>query len=185
MWTATTRAIHASKGLALPSDLTDDEWAVIEPFLPPTSHVWRTRNWTMRARRSRAATPYSYRDWRPPRPCVVHAADICNSFPFLRHVFADGGAVHLECLQGSRRAGNKLRDALVEIGKWTLEIIKCSDTAKSLVLLPRRWVVERTPAWLNRNRRLAKDCERTIGSATHEPCPQCAFHPQTQSKIER
>ena len=34
------------------------------------------------------------------------------------------------------------------------------------VLLPRRWVVERTFAWLNRNRRLAKDVEATIESAT-------------------
>lgn len=51
-------------------------------------------------------------------------------------------------------------------GEWTIEIIKRSDTAKGFVLLPRRWVVERTLAWLNRNRRLAKDFEATIESAT-------------------
>jgi putative transposase len=50
-------------------------------------------------------------------------------------------------------------------GEWTIEIIKRSDTAKGFVLLPRRWVVERTFTWLNRNRRLAKDVERTIDSA--------------------
>jgi putative transposase len=99
---------------------------------------------------------------------VIHAADIQDrdgaplvlkdvrqSFPFLRHVFADGGY-----------AGDKLKDALAKIGTWSLEIIKRSDAAKGFVLLLRRWVVERTFAWLNRNRRLAKDFERTIESAT-------------------
>src|SRR3546814_10877901 len=82
-------------------------------------------------------------------------AEIVRRFPWLRHVFADGGY-----------AGEKLRDALRRIGKWTLEIVKRSDTAKGFVVLPRRWVVERTLAWLNRNRRLAKDFEHTIASAT-------------------
>ena len=69
--------------------------------------------------------------------------------------FADGGY-----------AGDKLKDALRRIGKWTIEVIKRSDAAKGFVVLPRRWVVERTLAWLNRNRRLAKDFEQTIASAT-------------------
>ena len=43
MWTDTTDAIHARKGLALPSNLTDDEWAVLEPFRPPASSVGRPR----------------------------------------------------------------------------------------------------------------------------------------------
>ena len=82
-------------------------------------------------------------------------ASVCNGFPWLRHVFADGGY-----------AGDKLKAALVDLGKWTVQIVKRSDTAKGFVLLPRRWVVERTLAWLNRNRRLAKDVEATIESAT-------------------
>jgi putative transposase len=62
--------------------------------------------------------------------------------------------------------GDKLKSALQTLGKWTIEIVKRSDTAKGFVLLPRRWVVERTLAGRNRNRRLAKDFEATIESAT-------------------
>jgi transposase len=58
-----------------------------------------------------------------------------------------------------------LTNALQEHGDWTIEIVKASDTAKGFILLPHRWDVERTFAWLNRNRRLAKDVERTIESA--------------------
>jgi transposase len=86
-------------------------------------------------------------------PAVL--ASIRSSFPWLRHVFADGGY-----------AGEKLEAALNGKGDWTLEIVKRSDTAKGFVLLPRRWVVERTFAWFGRNRRLAKDFEATIESAT-------------------
>jgi transposase len=99
---------------------------------------------------------------------VVHAADIQdrdgavlvatairNSHPWLRHLFAD-----------SAYAGEKLASALALLGNWTVEIIRRSDAAKGFVLLPRRWVVERTFAWLNRNRRLAKDVEKLISSAT-------------------
>ena len=96
---------------------------------------------------------------------IVHAADIQDrdgllkvlrsAFPWLRHVFADGAY-----------AGGKLQKALAKLGKWTIEIVKRSDAARGFVVLPRRWVVERTLAWLNRNRRLSKDFEASIESAT-------------------
>lgn len=63
-------------------------------------------------------------------------------------------------------AGDKLRDALAGRGQWTVEIIKRCDTAKGFHVLPRRWVVERTFAWLGRCRRLAKDWETSIASST-------------------
>ena len=86
------------------------------------------------------------------------APDVLNAvaarFPMLRHVFADGGY-----------AGPKLRDALKAIGRWTVQIVQRSDTAQGFVVLPRRWVVERTLAWLGRCRRLSKDWEKSIASA--------------------
>lgn len=75
-------------------------------------------------------------------------------FPWLRHVFADAGY-----------AGAKLQTALKKIGKWTIEIVKRAQTIPGFHLIKRRWVVERTIAWLNRNRRLAKDFEASIESA--------------------
>ena len=97
----------------------------------------------------------------------VHSADIQDRdgapdllasirylFPWLRHVFADGAY-----------AGEKLETALAGRGQWRLEIVKRSDQAKGFEVLPRRWVVERTLAWFGRNRRLAKDFERTSASS--------------------
>ena len=85
-------------------------------------------------------------------PDVLRAA--AARYPMLRHIFADGGY-----------AGPKLRDALKAIGRWTVQIVKRSDTAHGFEVLPRRWVVERTLAWLGRCRRLSKDWEKSIASA--------------------
>jgi transposase len=102
-----------------------------------------------------------------PVAAVVHPADLQDRdgaplvlaaarylYPWLRHVFADGAY-----------NGAKLEAALRKIGRWTVEVVKRCDAAQGFVVLPRRWVVERTFAWLNRNRRLAKDFEASIQSA--------------------
>jgi transposase len=85
-------------------------------------------------------------------PLVIAA--IHDLFPWLRHLFAD-----------SAYAGDKLRNAMGKFGNWTIEIVRRMADTVGFEVLPRRWVVERTLAWLNRNRRLAKDFEATIASA--------------------
>jgi hypothetical protein len=69
------------------------------------------------------------------------------------------------CLRRRRLRRRQAEGALEGLGNWTIEIVKRSDAAKSFIRLPRRWVVERTVAWLNRNRRLVKDVDATIESS--------------------
>lgn len=77
-----------------------------------------------------------------------------RTFPKLRHIFAD--RVY---------RGDKLLTAIAELGSWTIEIVTRSQSIGTFKAEPRRWVVERTFAWLGRNRRLAMDFEATIASA--------------------
>ena len=81
-------------------------------------------------------------------------ASVRRTFPKLRHVFAD-----------QAYSGPKLAAALKPLGRWTLEVVKRPAGRQGFEVLPRRWVVERTLAWLSRNRRLAKDFEATLATA--------------------
>ena len=81
-------------------------------------------------------------------------ARIRRRFPWLQHLFADAG------YQGEVAVGVAARERL------RLEIVKRPRDAEGFHLLPRRWVIERTFAWLGRNRRLAKDFERLIDTTT-------------------
>ena len=99
---------------------------------------------------------------------IVHPADIqerdggillistlFGRFPFLRKLFADGGY-----------QGPQFEQAIASVfPQLDVEIVKRSDAAGGFKVLPRRWVVERTIAWLNRCRRLCKDFENLTRNA--------------------
>jgi len=88
-----------------------------------------------------------------PHGAVPRLGELRRRFPKLRHIFAD--RVY---------RGPQLRAAIDQCGPWTIEIER-PPGVKGFQLLPRRWVVERTFAWLGRSRHLAKDFEATIESA--------------------
>jgi putative transposase len=74
--------------------------------------------------------------------------DAGRRFPSIRKIFADAG------YQGSTVA-----QVVADTGTWQLEIVKRTELHRFIVL-PKRWIVERTLAWISRNRRLARDFER-------------------------
>ena len=259
MWTHENRPKYNRDHLRYPSDLTDDEWALVKPFIPPpkpgggkrrtdmravmngvmyilsTGCQWRylpkdfppystvhhyfiwwqcdgvldrihhalyvacreeaeregsptaaiidsqsvksaekggpasIRMAMMRARRSRARSAIYWVDTLGLLlPVIVHSAGIQDRdggilllatmkglFPFLEKLFAD-----------SAYQGPIFANGLAKIlPRLETEIVKRSAHAKGFVKLPKRWIVERTIAWLNRCRRLAKDWENLNRSA--------------------
>lgn len=81
---------------------------------------------------------------------------IQNIYPRLELIWADGGYA------------GELIHWVASVCFWVLQIVKRSDDVKGFKLLPRRWVVERTFAWLGRYRRLSKDYEtQTTSSEAH------------------
>jgi putative transposase len=70
-----------------------------------------------------------------------------NKYSRLALIWADGGYA------------GQLITWVKDTCHWVLQIVKRSDDMQGFVVLPRRWVVERTFAWLGKYRRLSKDYE--------------------------
>ena len=83
---------------------------------------------------------------------LVHK--IRRRLPWLRHLFADGGYRGVSAARAAAQAHVRL------------EIVNRPPATRGFEVLPRRWVIERSFAWLGRNRRLAKDFERLIEVST-------------------
>ncbi|WP_431272187.1 IS5 family transposase [Dankookia sp. P2] len=69
-------------------------------------------------------------------------------FPFVERIIGDAGY-----------QGPKMAAAVARTGTWKMEIVRRCDRHR-FVVLPKRWIVERTIGWISRNRRLARDFER-------------------------
>jgi putative transposase len=80
-------------------------------------------------------------------------APLIGRMPRLTRLWADGGYT------------GSLVDWVREAAGWTLEIVAKPIEATTFVVLPKRWIVERTFAWLGKCRRLSKDYEHTIASS--------------------
>src|SRR5215208_3558237 len=76
-----------------------------------------------------------------------------RSFPFVERIIGDAGY-----------QGQKMEAAVARTGFWGLQIVRRCDRHR-FVVLPKRWIVERTLAWISRCRRLARDYERHVRKA--------------------
>jgi len=107
---------------------------------------------------------------------VVHEADIQerddapfvltllhNKYRSITKVYADGGCT-----------GERLKHGIAQLQNLQLEIVKHQAKQKQFVILPKRWVFEKTFAWLGRCKRLAK---------AHRKFPQLALHRLNQKNV--
>ena len=79
---------------------------------------------------------------------ILHA--IRTRWPWLKHLFADGAYDRRKLMEKAA------------FEDFVIEIVRRIDAEPGFKVLPRRWVVERTFAWMTRWRRLVRDYERRI-----------------------
>ena len=251
MWTPTTRRHHSRTGLRYASDLTDPEWALLEPLLPPPCDQGRPRSWPMRevvnaifyVMRSGCPwrlLPHEFPPWRTvyrwfaawrdeglfervnhalvmadreqsgreaaPTAAVIDSQSVKTTesggprgydaakkvMGRKRHALVDTDrralllVPHSASVQDRDGAGPVLRasrrpfhfidrvfadagyagERVATATRIAVEIVKKQPDQVGFAVHRKRWVVERLFAWLGRNRRLAKDFEATLASAT-------------------
>jgi putative transposase len=81
------------------------------------------------------------------------SAQLKGKYPRLRLMWADGGYA------------GALVEWMAAFAGWVLQVVKRPQDNQGFVVVPRRWVVERTLAWLSKYRRLSKDYEETPQSS--------------------
>lgn len=97
---------------------------------------------------------------------VVHAADIQDrDGAKLVLEKAQGKFLRLQLIWADGGYAGKLVEWVKQTCGWLLEIVKRNDDMRGFVVLPRRWIVERTFGWLGRCRRLSKDYEEQTESS--------------------
>ncbi len=149
MWTVESRARHDRGKLCYPSDLTDGEWSLAETEIPRAKRGGNKRTVDVRGVMNGLMYVLSTGCHRRAIPKDLPPCSTVN-FHFCRWQH-DGTldrlhhALYVLCREQADREVN-------------VEVVRRCDTGKFMVL-PKRWIVERTIAWLNRGRRLSKDWE--------------------------
>src|SRR5437867_2021719 len=166
-----------------PSDLTDEQWAIVSPMIPPAKQNPRGGRPRKVDMREVLNTSAALDDGVAAPILLAHVTPA--DFPRLGVIFADQKYHNyvFEAWLAEHRAG------------WRLDVKMRPEGTKGFTPLAKRWVVERTNAWHGRYRRNSKDYERTVESSTAMiqisnihlmlnklvPCSQPAFHYRTEA----
>src|SRR5258706_417650 len=127
------------KRTSYPSDVSDDEWSFVAPYLTLMTEEAPQREYDLRE-------VFNGLRW------IVRTGAQWRMMP---HDLPPWATVYQQT-QRWLKAG--CFEAIVE--GMRLEVIKLPQAKRGFILLPRRWVVERSFAWMTRFRRLARDYER-------------------------